>query len=274
MLLSSASLSLLPSSSGSSGSLLGALYGTGATTGTTNPVVALKTALATETKGVAAAAVVPQTKREIAAFRAAVAAAKTPAELLANADARKVLLTANGLGSQADYAGLVSKALLSDTTKTGNLASKLTNTQWLATAKAYDFANKGLSVLQDTAAIDSIANGYAEVKWREGLDQSTPGLSSAIDFRSRASKITSALGVLGDSTLREVVTTALGIPKQIAYQSLEAQQAAINSRLDIGKFKDPSFVEQFTRRYLIAAAAAANASSTTGKGTGLSSLFA
>ena len=272
MVLDTLSLSLLPSSSGSSGSLLGALYGgTGASGG--NPVEALQSALKTETKGVAAAASEPQTKREVAAFRAAVASAKSPAALLANPDARKVLLTANGLGDQAAYAGLVGKALLSDTSKPGSLASKLTDTRWLTVAKTYDFANQGLALLKKPGVVDSIAGGYAEVQWRTGLDKSTPGLSNALDFRDRGGTITSALQILGDSTLRTVVTTALGIPKQIAFQSLDAQQAAITSRVDIGKFKDKAFVDQFTRRYLIAAGAAAAAAGTTAP-TGLAGLFA
>jgi len=48
-----------------------------------------------------------------------------------------------------------------------------------------------------------------------------------------------------------VVTTALGLPQQIAFQSLEAQENAITNRLDITKLKDPKFVEQFARRFLI-----------------------
>ena len=64
--------------------------------------------------------------------------------MLADPVARKVLLTANGLGDQTDYAALATKALTSDTTKSDSLASKLSNKQWLTAAKTYDFANKGL----------------------------------------------------------------------------------------------------------------------------------
>ena len=274
MVLDSLSLSLLPSKDGPTSSLLDALYGNKSAAGG-NPVVALQSALKGEAKGVATAAQEPQAKREIAAFRAAVALAKTPADLLANPAARKVLLTANGLGDQVPYGALATKALLSDTTKPGSLASKLTDARWLAVAKTYDFANQGLAALKQPKVLDSIANGYAEVQWRTGLDKATPGLSKAIDFRSRAAGITSATQVLGDPVLRDVVTVALGIPKQIAFQPLEAQERAITSRLDLTQFKSPAFVEQFTRRYLIAAGAASAASSAgAGTSTGVSSLFA
>ena len=49
-----------------------------------------------------------------------------------------------------------------------------------------------------------------------------------------------------------MVTTALGIPKQIAFQSLTAQETAITNRLDITKLQDPKFVKALTNQYLLA----------------------
>lgn len=69
--------------------------------------------------------------------------------------------------------------------------------------------------------------------------------------------------ILGDPNLRTVITTALGIPEQIAFQSLPAQEKAITSQIDISKFKDPKFVESFTQRYLLAAGAAASTAART-----------
>jgi len=252
------SLSLLQTTSSASSDILGALYGSASASGT-NPVTALQLALKSQPKAVADEAKQPQVARDIAAFRKAVAAAPDAKSLLADPVARKVLLTANGLGSQTDFAALATKALLSDTSKDGSLVSKLPNTQWLNVAKTFDFANKGLAVLKDPKVLDTIANGYAEVNWRDSLEAATPGLSKALDFRSRASSITSAYQVLGDSTLRTVITTALGIPPQIAYQSLDAQAKAVTDRVDLTKFKDPKFVDQFTRRYLIASSSGQSA---------------
>ncbi len=266
--ISSPALSLLTAmNAGSSSSdLVSILYG-GATPSTVDPVAALLQAEANQPKAVATQEKDPQTQRDIARFRAAVASAPDLKTLLADPTARKVLLTANGLGDQVDYTALATKALSSDTTKTDNLASQLSNAQWLTTAKTYDFANKGLSVLKQSSVLDTVANGYAEVVWRQSLDQTTPGLSAALDFRTRASTITSVDQILGDANLRQVVTTALGIPQQIAYQSLPAQEKAITDRLDITKFKDPSYVEQFTRRFLITNAA--NTSDASGQSSGL-----
>lgn len=257
--ITSPALSLLSSlnSANSTPNLVSILYGGGTLSGG-DPVGALIQAEKNQTKAVATQEKDPETKRDVARFLAAVAKAPDLKTLLADPTARKVLLTANGLGDQTDYTALATKALSSDTTKAGNLASKLSDPRWLSIAKTYDFANKGLSVLKQKGVLDTITSGYAEVQWRESLDKTTPGLSAALDFRSRASTIKNVDQILGDKNLREVVTTALGIPKQIAFQSLQAQEKAISDRVDIAKFKDPKFVEQFTRRYLVEASTAAS----------------
>lgn len=253
MNVTSPALSMLQSltSGDATTNLFGIIYGQN-TGGSVDPVSSLIVAEKNQTKYVARQANDPQTKSAVSHFLSVVAKAPDLKTLLADPIARDVLLTANGLGDQSSYTALATKALLSDTTKTDNLASKLSDTRWLSMAKTYDFANSGLSNLKKPGALNSITTGYATVKWQESLEQSTPGISAALDFRSRADKITSVVQILGDANLRKVVTTALNIPPQIAFQSLEAQEKAISSKIDIGKFKDPNFVEQFTRRFLVA----------------------
>ncbi len=236
-------------------SFLATLYGYGTAGGGygANVTAALTSAENNQTQDIALQAKQPSFAREITAFRTKVAAATDPKTLLQDPTVLKVLLTANGLGGQEAYPALAQKALLSNTTDPKALANQLANTAWKSTASLYDFANKGLAVLQNPKVIDTLASGYAEIAWRQSLDQTTPGLSNALSFRANASSIKSVDQILGNPTLRTVVTTALGIPQEIAFQDLGAQENAISSRLDITKFTDPKFVEQFTQRYLIAA---------------------
>ena len=58
-----------------------------------------------------------------------------------------------------------------------------------------------------------------------------------------------------------MVTTALGIPEQIAFQDIGAQEKAITNRLDISKLQDPKFVETLTTQYLLAEQSSASSSS-------------
>ena len=249
------------SSASSASNLLSILYASpGSGGGSANPVTALQTAEANSTKDIAQTAAQPAVARDIAAFKAAVASAKTPQQLLQNPTVLKVLLTANGLGDQVQYPALAQKALLSDTTQSNALANILPDTAWKSTASLFDFANQGLAVLNKPGVIDTITSGYAEVSWRQSLDATTPGLSEALTFRANASTFKTADQILGDSTARAVVTTALGIPEQIAFQDIGAQEKAITNRLDISKLQDPRFVESLTTQYLLAAQASAGSS--------------
>lgn len=261
MPIDSSTLTLFPSlAGGSSDSLLSLLYasgGSGSVGG--DPLRALRSAETGKTADIARTASDPQVKRDLAAFSTAVAKAKTPADLLKNPQFLKVLLTANGLGDQTAYAALARKALLSDPSQPKALVNQLADARWKPVAATYQFAAKGLAVIQSASVLSTVKNAYAEVLWRQSLDVATPGLSNAISFRDRAATATSVDQILGDPTLRTVVTTALGIPQEIAFQQLGAQEKAVTSRLDLAQLKKPHFVEALVQRYLLAAQATSSA---------------
>ena len=239
--------------SGTALSLLNALYGASdaGRVSLTDPVAALNLAERTKTKQVAAEAKQPEVALAISRFKKAVGAAKDVTALLKDPAVLEVLLTANGLGGQKVYPALARRALLSDASDPKSLANRLSNKAWKQTAATYDFAKKGLAVLKTPAVLATLTQGYAEVKWRQSLDAATPGLSNALTFIDRAATAKSVDAVLGDGTLRTVVTTALGIPAQIAFQTIEAQERAIGSRLDVKRLQDPKFVQTMARQYLI-----------------------
>ena len=250
--------------SGTIGGLdLGVLYGfsSSAAVSSDNPVLALAQAEKNQTKDIAAEAKQPDVQRDVTAFRKAVASAKDVKTLLANPAVQKVLLTANGLGDQVGSTGLITKALLSNTSDPKSLANQLTNTAWKSTAATYSFATKGLTVLQNPKVLDTVANAYAEVKWRQSLDATTPGLSDALTFRTTVANAKNVYAVLGDPVLRRVVTTTLGIPQEIANQSLDVQAKAITSKVDLTQFQNKKFIETFAQRYLVVTALNASQSS-------------
>ena len=258
------SLGLLPTGASSSdliSSLLPTLYRQASGQSSLQaipPSTALLSAEKNQTRDVKRTAAQPEVKRAVDAFTQSVRSAKSVDGLLRDRGFLEVFLTANGLGDQTGAGGLARRVLQSDPSDSKSLVNKLSDTRWKATAKTYDFATKGLSIIQDPKVIAKLADAYAEVKWRKSLDETTPGLSKALTFRAQATSVTSVDEILGDPILRDVVTVALGIPKQIAFQSIEAQERAITTRLDITKLKDSHFVEKFAQRYLLAAAAAAN----------------
>lgn len=259
---------LFPSGGGQSGSIgniLQILSGraTGSAMASSDPIQALKSAESRQTQDIAAVAAEPSVQRQVADFTTAVQSATSVQQALADPKILNVLLTANGLGDQVQYPALAQKALAANPAVSGSLLDQLSDPRWKAVAQTYQFATAGLSILQNPNTVQTITQAYAEVAWRESLDATTPGLSNALTFRSEASSITSVDQILGDPVMRDVVTTALGVPQEIAFQSLSAQENAISSRLDIKRLSDASFVESFVQRYLLAKADSTSATQST-----------
>ncbi len=251
--------SLLSSSFGATDPLLNALYGASSGGLKQNPVVALKSAERNEAKDIKVTAAQPDVRQAIKRFTQAVNSATSVKQLLANPAVMKVLLTANGMQDQLGYTALATKALTSDLSDPKSLANSLTDSRWKGMAKILDFAKGGLSAIKSPTVMATITDSYTKAVWQAGEDAVAPGLSKALDFKARASTMTSVDQILGDASIRSVVTTTLGIPQQIAFQTIEAQENAISKRLDVTKLQDPKFVETFAQRYLIANAGSASA---------------
>jgi hypothetical protein len=230
--------------------ILNALYGTATATG--DPVQALQTAERNQTQDVALTAQQPAVARDIAHFESAVQSATSPAQLLADPTVMKVLLTASGMSDQVGYTALATQALLSNASDPKALVNQLTDTRWLTVNQTYDFATKGLSVIQSPKVLADIASGYAEQSWYQTLDAGTPGLAEALQFKAQAASITSVGQILGNPLFFNVVTTALGIPIEIAFQDQHAQEQAIGAQLDVAQLGNANYVNGITDRYLIA----------------------
>ena len=244
-----------PGGSGNeSAAILNALYNPAPAstfTSTGDPLLDLKLVQKNETADVAVEAKQPAVQQAIAAFTNAVNSATSIQNALGNPNIQKVLLTASGLSGYIGETGLVQKAFMSDPTNQSSVVNQLGDSTLLATVKTYDFAKNGLAELKNPKILSTLTNGYAEVMWRQSLDQSTPGLSNALAFLSQASSIKSFSDILSNPSNFYVISGALGIPTDVVFQSESAQKNAFNSRIDYAKFQDPGYVSNLTDQYLI-----------------------
>jgi len=114
------------------------------------------------TRRVSLAGAEPQVKRDIAQFAQALAAADTPAQLLANPVALRVLLTSHGLADQAGNSALAARALLSNPARSNSLLNQLKDPRWLAVNNLYSFATQGLRMLRNPETVAALTRAYAE----------------------------------------------------------------------------------------------------------------
>jgi hypothetical protein len=101
-----------------------------------------------------------QFKRDIAQFTQALGAANTPAQLLANPAALRVILTAHGLADQAGNSALATRALLSNPARSNSLLNQLKDPRWLAVNHLYAFATQGLAVLRNPDTVAGLCRCY------------------------------------------------------------------------------------------------------------------
>ncbi len=100
-------------------------------------------------------------------------------------------------------------------------------------------------------ALEDVRTNYIAEKRLDMLDQQLPGLGSAVLFKQIAANLKDATDILGSPLGREVITTAFNIPKQIALQSLFAQEKVINQRVDASKLQNENYVDIIAQRYLL-----------------------
>ncbi len=203
----------------------------------------------------------PVTITALKQFQAAIAKAKDVKTALQDPRVLTVMLPALGLSDQANYPGLVQKALTADPNDTKGLLASL-DRRFTTAAKTLDLKAKGLAALRDPALQQKLMDGFVEYQYRTGLDAQNPGISDALYFLQNAKGETNVYNILGNTVLRRVVAGALGLPDSMAIQPIETQARAITSRLKLSDLKDPRALEKLAQRYVIAASGSAGGGNT------------
>jgi Protein of unknown function (DUF1217) len=222
------------------------------------------------TKAIAAEKKDPVTLTALAQFKLALGKAKDVTAALRDPRVLAVVLPAFGLADQADYPGLVQKALLADPKDPKGMLAGL-DSRFKAAATTLDLRTKGLAGLTDPKVQQTLTDGYLQYQYQKGLDTQAPGMSDALYFLKNAAATKDVYGLLGNAVMRRVVTSALGLPPQLAIQPIDSQAKAITSRLPLADLKDPKKVQMLAQRYLMTQADGAG---TGGSSNLLVSLFA
>lgn len=218
-----------------------------------SPLAAFRQALqpAAETRALARVAREPDLKHTMEVFRKAVERAPDIKAALRDPRVLAVIGTALGIAQASSQPGLASRALLSDLKDPKSVANTLSDKRWKEAAASLKLTTGGIKALRDPKVQATLLDGLQRARLREEQDAQTPGLGDALEFTTRASRAHNSIDVLGDAVLRRVVTGALGLPQQLAIQSVEAQARAVDSRLKVAKLQNPAEVRKLAERYLI-----------------------
>jgi hypothetical protein len=221
----------------------------------------------------------PALQREVAYFEANIGKVATAEALVKDRRLLAVALGAFGLEGEIDKRFFIRKVLEGGTDDPRSLASRLSEPGFKRLAAAFGFGDEGGARTGEPGFAARIVAQFKERRFEAAVGESYDSMRLAMNFRREIAKLAEGasdgsgwFNVLGSRPLREVVQTALGLPKEFARIDVDRQRDMVRGRMasafgdgTIGFFKDPANVEKVVVRFLaraqIAEAAAQAATS-------------
>ena len=173
-----------------------------------------------------------------------------PNALFKNYNLLNFVLTAFGAQDQVGNIGLLKKVVTSNLSDPKSLVNELGNTAFKELAQELQTDGSVNASLQDPTVQAQIKNAFEVASYENNLAQTNPAVVQALDFTHLASSVTSIYDVMGNSTLRAVVSTVGNIPQTVVNQDLNAQANVFRRAFDVSKAKDPNYIKTYVQRFL------------------------
>lgn len=161
------------------------------------------------------------------------------------------IATATNLSGEEQYPGKMRRILSEKVDDTNAVMNRLSDKRYAQAADTLRFGENGLDRLKLQSTQDDLIAAYKQAKFEASIGTENVAVRKARYFEKYIGSATSSIySILGDGILRDVVTSTLGLPAQLAIQPIETQAAAITSRLNISKLNDKTYRDAFIKRYL------------------------
>jgi hypothetical protein len=213
-------------------------------------------------------AATPVQERDEAYFRAKIGKVQTAEALVADKRLLRVALTAFGLEGDVNSRAFIQKVLEGGTLKDGSLANKLADKQYQKFSAAFGFGDFRVPRTRISTFADEILTQFRARSFETAVGAQNNAFRLALNAERELPAL-AARGVgetakwyqvLGNAPLREVLQTALGLPKSFASINLDQQVAVLKSRTEaafgaptVTQFADPARMEALVRRYQLRA---------------------
>lgn len=158
-------------------------------------------------------------------------------DLLSDRKSLTFVLSAFGLESDIDNVGKIRAVLNSDPDDVNSYANRLSDSRYGELAAFVNAPQYGTSKLKVSDSQSDLINKYLTNEFEKSIGDENEAARDALFFLRRINEVSSAYDILSDSTLRSIVTDALGLPAQIANQSVEKQAALIDAGIDLEAFQ-------------------------------------
>ncbi len=208
----------------------------------------------------------PVQQRDEAYFRDKIGKVDTAEKLVNDKRLLRIALTAFGLEGDVNNKAFIQKILEGGTLKEGSLANRLADKQYQKLSSAFGFGDYSVPRTKISTFPDEI---LAQVRTRRfetavGEQNNTYrlALNAEREIPALAARNTSEtakwFSVLGSAPLRDVMQTALGLPKSFSSIDIDQQVSVLKARTEaafgspgLNQFRDPAKMEALVRRFLL-----------------------
>lgn len=195
----------------------------------------------------------PSHARAEADFRSRIGSITSPEELVKDYEVYSFVMKAFDLEDQIFGKGMVRKILESDPSDDSSLVNRLTDSKFTDLHGAMGFVTDSGAATPDFSNA-SWVNGIVEKYYNRAFinenDNQNSTVGTVLNFREKASSLTSWFHVLKDSTLTEFFQTALGLPSELSGLDIDVQKRILSEKYDLTKLSDPAEQERLITRYI------------------------
>jgi hypothetical protein len=206
----------------------------------------------------------PVQKRDEAYFRDRIGKVQTAAELVSDKRLLRISLAAFGLEGDVNSRAFIQKILEGGTLKEGSLANKLADKQYQKFSAAFGFGDFSVPRTQISTFADEILAQFRARSFEAAVGEQNNGYRLALNAEREIpalaarpiSETAKWYTLLGNAPLREVMQTALGLPKSFSAIDLDQQVSVMQARAEaafgapsVSQFADPARLEALVRRF-------------------------
>ena len=200
-------------------------------------------------KSLARVRAAPDVHRETDYYLANIGKVKTIEDFLANDRVFSYAMKAFGLKDMIYAKAFVKKVLTDGIDSANSFTNQLTDPRFKELATAFNFKSLGTTTTIFERTQKGVVDKYLQVQLEEQAGSSNEGVRLALYFRRKASEITSAYSILGDSALYKVAQVALGLTPSSNANNLDMQAEIIKNKIDLENLDDPAVLNKFLTRF-------------------------
>jgi len=210
----------------------------------------------------------PAQQRDEAHFRQRIGSIATAEQLVGDRRLLRVALTAFGLEADLNSRAFIRQVLEGGTLREDSLANRLANKQYERFAAAFGFGDFSVPRTRLSTFPDEVLTLFRARSFEAAVGAQNNtfrlALNAEREIPALAARTTSESAkwftLLGNPPLREVIQTALGLPRSFAAIDLDQQVSVLRARTrdafgadTVSQFADPARMEALVRRFVLRA---------------------